>query len=190
MIDFLISNVWYIIFICGALCAVFNSAVCIAVLSKNKFTFSCGYMFTEYVMMLCVIFVMLKRIVSDEHIIVLFGIFILLWLILRLRFKIGHFKFVRVYCIQKNMHERLAQYLSECAEYNGMNRTNMYIYGGDAKTPCNMIIFKSAPKKISKAVLKDVNVFLKQYSNPSATHEILLLLLNIAVVFIIFNGIK
>lgn len=190
MIDFLINNVWYILFICGTLCAVFNSAICIAVLLRKKFTFSCGYMFTEYIMLLCVIFVMLKRIITDECVLIWFGIFVLLWLLLQLRFKLSHFKFVRVYGIQKKMHKRLAQYLSDCAEYNGMNRTNMYIYGGDAKTPCNMIIFKSAPKKITKTVLKDINRFLKQYSSPSAVHEFLLLCLDIAVVFIMFNGMR
>lgn len=85
------------------------------------------------------------------------------------------------------MHTRLSEYLNDCAEYNGMDRTNMYIYGGDTKTPCNMIIFKKVPKKTAKNVLSEVNVFLRQYSALSVAHEILLLCVNVAVVFIMLN---
>ena len=87
------------------------------------------------------------------------------------------------------MHMRLSEYLNECAEYNHMDRTNMYIYGGDAKTPCNMIIFRGVQNNIIKNVLSDVDKFLKKYAVLSAVHEVLLLCINIAVVFIMLNGI-
>lgn len=189
MIDFLICYIWHILIICGVVSAFFNSTVCILVLFRKKFTFSCKYMITEYVMLLCIIFAMLKRIVSDKLILTMFAAFILMWFLLQLYFKIKKLMFIRVYGIHRKMHTRLSEYLNDYAKYNGMDRTNMYIYGGDTKTPCNMIIFKKVPKKTAKHVLSEINVFLKQYSVLSVANEILLLCLNIAVVFIMLNGV-
>lgn len=187
--NLIVENIWNILFLCAVLCAVLNSIVCVLVLLKRKFTFSCGYMFTEYTMLLCIISVMLKRIASDKFIFVMFVFFIVLWFLFQLRLKIKKLCFIRVYGIHKKMHMRLSEYLNECAEYNHMDRTNMYIYGGDAKTPCNMIIFRGVQNNIIKNVLSDVDKFLKKYAVLSAVHEVLLLCINIAVVFIMLNGI-
>lgn len=178
----LTDNIWNILAVCGIACAVLNFVICVLVLARVRLTFSCEYMLTEYIMLVCVIFVMLKNAVSDRCIVILFAVLILLWVVMQLRLRIKKLSFIRVYGIHIKMHVRLSDYLNECAEYNHMDRTSMYIYGGDAKTPCDMIIFKGVSRVVRKSVLSDVDRFLKKYSVQSISREIFLLCLNAAVV--------
>lgn len=187
--NFIVENIWYILFGLAAISAISNSVVCILVLLGKKFAFSCRYMFTEYVMLLCVIFVMLKKIISENIVIIIFSACIALWCLMQLRLKTKKIVFIRVYGIHKKMHDRLSNYLNACAEYNHTDRTSMYIYGGDTTIPCNLIIFRGVGGNIIKNVLSEVNKFLKQYATTSAAHEIFQLFLNVAVIFIMLGGI-
>ena len=85
------------------------------------------------------------------------------------------------------MHNTIKEKLEKiCAEY-GIDRTSVYIYGGDSKTPCNTVVFKNVNEDVKKSVVKKMDNFLKTYSHDAALMHIISLFLDGAVVFIIYS---
>lgn len=164
--------------------AIINSATRLSVITKRKFTFSCGFYVTEYFMTVAIVLSLLSGVVKGKSVLAVLFCALILWLLIMLCYKLRGLTFISVHGIRRNMHSRLQEYLASCANRNNSDRTSMYIYGGDSKIPCNMIIFKRVPRKVRKSVLCDVNDFLMEYSLGGTISNVISLLLNTAAVYI------
>lgn len=164
--------------------ALANIAINITAQLRLKMTFSCNIYITEYIMTAVMLFILLKNILSDSQIIILSIVFAIVWCMTIIIFKKRKMYFIRVFGIKKVMHNTLREKLEQICTEHQLDRTGIYIYGGDSKTPCNTIIFKNVDKNIRQAVTKEANFFLKTYSHDAAFTHIISVLADIAVIFI------
>ncbi len=186
-LDFTAEYFWIIMAVLVSLCAVANALIHICVLLRIRFVWSCEYLFTEYAMLVCTVVAILSKTLDIYRLMLIPAVAILLWILLLCIRKARGIHYIRVFGIRQQMHQRLESYLADSAVANHMGRDNMYIYGGDSKTPCNMIIFRKTAKSVQRPILKDVNSFLKQYSYGAASSSLLMLLLDAAAVYITFS---
>ena len=182
--DIIIKYAHHITAAIAILAAIINSVTRLNVITKRKFTFSCGFYVTEYFMTVAIILSLLSGVVKGKSVLAVLFCALILWVLIILCYKLRGLVFISVHGIRRSMHTRLQDYLASCASYNNSDRTSMYIYGGDSKIPCNMIVFKNVPRKVRKSVLCDVNDFLMEYSLGGALANLFSLLLNAAAVYI------
>ncbi|MBE5818799.1 MAG: hypothetical protein E7312_07080 [Clostridiales bacterium] len=182
--DIIVKYAHHVTAAIAILAALINSVTRLNVITKRRFTFSCGFYVTEYFMTVAVILSLFSGIVKGKMVLASLFCALVLWIIIILSYKLRGLVFISVHGIRRSMHSRLQDYLSSCASHNNSDRTSMYIYGGDSKIPCNMIIFKRVPRKVIRSVLDDVNVFLREYSLGGTFTNLFSLLLNAAAVYI------
>lgn len=176
---------WKALHILAVVAAIINIAVNITALFRIKMTFNCNIYLTEYIMTVVVLLFLLKNMLSDNMAVLLSIIFAIMWCVIRIGFKLRNMYFVRVFGINKIMHNTLREKLEQiCAEHQ-LDRTSVYIYGGDSKTPCNTVIFKNVGKSIRTAVIKETEHFLKTYSHDAKFTHIVSIFADIAVIFIV-----
>ena len=182
--NIIVEYAHHIVAAIAILAAFVNSVKYLNVITRHRFTFHCGLYVTEYFMTVCVILSLLKNVLTDKWVILCLASALVLWCLIILGYKARGLVFISVHGIRRNMHARLSDYLASSAAYNNTDRTSMYIYGGDSKIPCNMIIFKSVKRDVRSSVLKDVNAFLREYSFGGVWASVFSIMLNIAAVYI------
>ena len=179
--------IWKVLTMLAVAAAVVNAVINIAALFRIRMIFNCNIYITEYIMTSVVLLLLLRQLLSDGAIIVLIIAFVLIWLAVTLWFRINKMCFMRVFGIKRIMHNTIKEKLEKiCAEY-GIDRTSVYIYGGDSKTPCNTVVFKNVNEDVKKSVVKKMDNFLKTYSHDAELMHIISLFLDGAVVFIIYS---
>ena len=178
---------WTILAVSAIAAAALNIAVNIIVILKLRMTFNCEILVTEYIMSGVILLALLRQILSDTEILLMYIILVAVWAVIIIVFRIRKLSFVRVYGIKRVMHGKLKENLEKAAELHGLDRTCVYIYGGDVKTPCNTVIFRGVDKQVQKSVLSKINKFLKTYATDTVMPRITALLLDIAVIFIVFT---
>lgn len=178
---------WKVLGIMAVVCAVANIAINILVIFRVKMTFSCDIYITEYVMSAVILLALLRQLLSGTWIVIISALLLLLWCVLMSVFRLKGLHFIRVFGIKKVMHEKLRDKLEKSCANAGLDRTSAYIYGGDAETPCNMIIFRHADSAVRKSVTDDVNKFMKNYACGIVVPCVVEFLLDAAVIFIVFS---
>lgn len=184
---YITENIGLIIAVLAIASAAVNSIVRLAVIFRLKLTFNCQYLVTEYVMMLAVLLGIFRRTMTNSRILAIFVIAMALWGAVTLAFHLKGFVFVRVFGIRHSMHGKISQSLADIAHSCGLDRTSMYIYGGDLKTACNMLIFKHTTAANRISCIKQGEKFLKNYITGNVATSILQILLNIAVVIMAYD---
>ncbi len=179
-------NIFSILSIIATLCAIFDITVNLLIICKRKMIFNCNIYIAQYLMAIIVLISIAKNILSKGIATIIFisltSIFILILYIFRQK----GLSFYRIFGLKCKMHDKLQKKLTYFCQSNKLDRTRIYLYGGDAKTACNTLTFRHVKNSIENKVILYVNKFLKKYSSPNLFYHISAILLDIAVIYIIF----
>lgn len=180
-------DIYTVLSVIGSICAVFDIALNILLLFKIKMYFNCNIYAVQYIMAICVLSDITKGILSDAQTTVIFILAILIYIIIALVFHIKGLVFFRIFGLKYIMHDTIKDKLSQIAIQSNLNRTNIYIYGGDSKTPCNTLVFRKTNKATINTVLNQLDSFLKKYTCSNVLLHIFALFIDIAVIYILYS---
>lgn len=183
------EQLWLILKICAVCAAILNICINLFVILNIRMTFNCNYMLTEYTMAAVVLLMLLKKVLNNSNTIIIIVVLAAIWIATTLVFRIQNVHFIRIYGVKRNMHQKLKSHIEKTALEHSLDRTNVYIYGGDSKTPCNTLIFRHVKKSDRQSILADINKYLRHYSTNSGVSTIPSLLCDIAVIYMVVAGI-
>lgn len=177
--------IWLLLAIAALGAAFYNIYINVLVLLRIRLTYDCVNYLSEYIMLTVIMLALLNQILSPAAIILILILSAVIWQAVTMSFRKKRLHFIRVYGIQHVMHTKISQMLAQSAQKYGLDRTRVYIYGGDHKTPCNTIIFRSVKKKVRMSILSDIEYYLKRYVTV-VRESIISLILDAAAIYIIF----